>query len=36
MCDGSVHFMSEDTGEKVIRSMCSRDGEEPIDKENFE
>jgi prepilin-type N-terminal cleavage/methylation domain-containing protein/prepilin-type processing-associated H-X9-DG protein len=36
MCDGSVHFMSDDTGEKVIRSMCSRDGEEPIDKENFE
>ncbi len=36
MCDGSVHFMSDDTGEKVIRSMCSRDGEETIDKENFE
>jgi prepilin-type processing-associated H-X9-DG protein len=36
MCDGSVHFMSEDTGEKVIRSLCSRDGEETIDKENFE
>jgi prepilin-type N-terminal cleavage/methylation domain-containing protein/prepilin-type processing-associated H-X9-DG protein len=36
MCDGSVHFMSDDTGEKLIRSLCSRDGEEPIDKENFE
>jgi prepilin-type N-terminal cleavage/methylation domain-containing protein/prepilin-type processing-associated H-X9-DG protein len=36
MCDGSVQFMSEDTGEKVIRSLCSRDGEEPIDKESFE
>lgn len=36
MCDGSVHFMVDDTGEKVIRSICSRDGEEPIDKENFE
>jgi prepilin-type N-terminal cleavage/methylation domain-containing protein/prepilin-type processing-associated H-X9-DG protein len=36
MCDGSVHFMSDDTGEKLIRSLCSRDGEEPIDKENLE
>ncbi len=36
MCDGSVHFMSDDTGEKLIRSFCSRDGEEPIDKENLE
>jgi prepilin-type N-terminal cleavage/methylation domain-containing protein/prepilin-type processing-associated H-X9-DG protein len=31
MCDGSVHFMSEDTSEKLIRSLCSRDGEEPIE-----
>ena len=36
MCDGSVHFMSDDTGKKVIRSLCSRNGEETIDKENFE
>jgi prepilin-type processing-associated H-X9-DG protein len=36
MCDGSVHFMSDDTGEKLIRSLCSRNGDEPIDKQNFE
>jgi prepilin-type N-terminal cleavage/methylation domain-containing protein len=36
MCDASVHFMSEDTGEKVIRSLCSRNGEEILDKESFE
>jgi prepilin-type N-terminal cleavage/methylation domain-containing protein len=33
MCDGSVHFMSEDTSKTLIRSMASRDGQEemPID-----
>lgn len=36
MCDGSVHFMSDDTGEKLIRSLCSRNGDEPIDKQNLE
>lgn len=36
MCDGSVHFMVDETSEKVIRSLCSRDGEEPIDKDSFE
>jgi prepilin-type N-terminal cleavage/methylation domain-containing protein/prepilin-type processing-associated H-X9-DG protein len=36
MCDGSVQFMSDETGEKLIRSLCSRDGEESIDKADFE
>lgn len=31
MCDGSVHFLSEDAKNKVIRALCSRDGEETLD-----
>jgi prepilin-type N-terminal cleavage/methylation domain-containing protein len=30
MCDASVHFLSNDFDEKVLRSLCSRDGEENI------
>ena len=30
-CDGSVHFLVNDTDEKVIRALCSRDGGETID-----
>lgn len=35
MCDGSVHFASEDIEELVIMSLCSRDGEEVIDPSPF-
>lgn len=28
MCDGSVHFLNDDTGKKLIRALCSRDGGE--------
>lgn len=28
-CDGSVHFLRNDLEETLIRSLCSRDGEEP-------
>lgn len=28
MCDGSVHFLSDSTAKKVIRALCSRNGEE--------
>ena len=28
MCDGSVHFVPRSTSNSVIRSMCSRDGQE--------
>lgn len=35
MCDGSVHFFSDDTSKKVIRAMCSRDGEEAEDYSPF-
>lgn len=31
MCDGSVHFATEEIEEAVIASLCSRDGEETID-----
>jgi prepilin-type N-terminal cleavage/methylation domain-containing protein/prepilin-type processing-associated H-X9-DG protein len=31
MCDGSVHFLSEDTEPRVYFSLCSRDGEEVVD-----
>ena len=33
MCDGSVHFLSEDTKEKVLRALCSRDGGEDVSDE---
>ena len=35
MCDGSVHFLSEDTDWVIIMHLCSRDGEEPIDASAF-
>jgi prepilin-type N-terminal cleavage/methylation domain-containing protein/prepilin-type processing-associated H-X9-DG protein len=35
MCDGSVHFLSEKTNKKVIRSLCSRDGQESIAGDAF-
>ncbi len=35
MCDGSVHFLSEDTKDKVIRTLCSRDGEEEVSDDVF-
>jgi prepilin-type N-terminal cleavage/methylation domain-containing protein/prepilin-type processing-associated H-X9-DG protein len=31
MCDGSVHFISEDVDKKIIRSLCSRNGDEVIE-----
>jgi prepilin-type N-terminal cleavage/methylation domain-containing protein/prepilin-type processing-associated H-X9-DG protein len=31
MCDGSVHFINEDVDKKVIRSLCSRNGDEVIE-----
>ena len=30
MCDGSVHFITEDTSKSLIRSMSSRDGQEEL------
>lgn len=35
MCDGSVHFLSDSTGKKVIRALCSRNGEELLDESAF-
>jgi prepilin-type processing-associated H-X9-DG protein len=35
MVDGSVHFLSNDTGEKVIRSLCTRNGGEVLDELPF-
>lgn len=35
MCDGSVHFLSENTKEKVLRAMCSRDGGEEVANDVF-
>ena len=35
MCDGSVHFLSDSTGKKVIRALCSRDGEELLSEMPF-
>lgn len=35
MCDGSVHFMSDETSKKIIRSLCSRNGEETFDEPPF-
>jgi prepilin-type processing-associated H-X9-DG protein len=35
MCDGSVQFLSDETAKKVIRSLCSRDGEEPLGDDTF-
>ena len=31
MCDGSVQYLIDDTAKKVIRALCSRDGEEVLD-----
>lgn len=31
MCDGSVHFITDDVDKKVIRSLCSRNGGEVIE-----
>ncbi len=30
MCDGSVHFVAEDTSKTLLRSMASRDGQEEL------
>jgi prepilin-type N-terminal cleavage/methylation domain-containing protein len=30
VCDGSVQFLSEDVEKSLIRSLCSRDGDEPL------
>lgn len=30
-CDGSVHFLANDTNEDLLRALCSRDGNEPTD-----
>jgi prepilin-type N-terminal cleavage/methylation domain-containing protein/prepilin-type processing-associated H-X9-DG protein len=35
MCDGSVHFFSDNTKESVIRWLCSRDGQEEIGTDAF-
>ena len=35
MCDGSVHFMSEETAKSVIRWMASRDGDEDVPDERI-
>ncbi|MCH7752417.1 MAG: DUF1559 domain-containing protein [Planctomycetes bacterium] len=35
MCDGSVHFLSDSTDKKVIRALCSRDGEELLPETSF-
>jgi prepilin-type processing-associated H-X9-DG protein len=31
MCDGSVHYKSEETSKSLIRALCSRDGQEPLE-----
>lgn len=35
MADGSVHFLSEGVAAQVIRSLCSRNGEEVVDDDAF-
>jgi len=35
MCDGSVHFLTDDTSERIIRALCSRNGEEVMDERPF-
>lgn len=35
MCDGSVHFLVDSTDKKVIRALCSRDGEEVLPEMPF-
>lgn len=35
MCDGAVHFLTDSTEEKVIRSLCSRNGEEILPEMPF-
>ncbi|WP_210417756.1 DUF1559 domain-containing protein [Bythopirellula goksoeyrii] len=35
MCDGSIHFLSDSTSKKVIRSLCSRNGEELLSEETL-
>ena len=34
-CDGSVHFLINETGGELVRSLCSRDGAETIDPPLF-
>ena len=34
-CDGSVHFLVNETEPEIIRTMCSRDGEEIVDSSLF-
>ncbi|WP_197530912.1 DUF1559 domain-containing protein [Bythopirellula polymerisocia] len=33
MCDGSIHFLPDSTSKKVIRSLCSRNGEELLSED---
>ena len=35
MCDASVHFLTDDTAEAVLRMMCSRDGGEQLPGDVF-
>jgi type II secretory pathway pseudopilin PulG len=35
MCDGSVHFISEQTDPNVLRALISRDGGEPVDPKDW-
>jgi len=35
MCDASVHFLDNEIGKKVLRSLCSRDGEEDISDDSY-
>ncbi len=35
MCDGSVHFLTDDTPARVYFALCSRDGNEIVDDANF-
>lgn len=35
MCDGSVQFLNDETSKKVIRALCSRDGEEVFEEPPF-
>ena len=31
MCDGSAHFVADETEKTVVMSLCSRDGEEQLE-----
>lgn len=35
MCDGSVHFAAKNVSKSLIRSLSSRDGEEPLENNPF-